>query len=143
MVCTYHRIRGQMRYTFCIYVVVKLYFLMNCIAFSWFNGQRAFEIYHNSKNWIYSKSLAGKLFSSVYSKKGFTWNRNHSYADIIRTFSSGLWHWEEKSADAQVLTQNYMMNRFLKRISLYMYNVYIKNWYVICFSDFELPKFES
>ena len=27
-------------------------------------------------------------------------------------------------------------NVFLKRISLYMYNVYIKNWYVICFSDF-------
>ena len=61
----------------------------------------------------------------------------------MQTSSSGLWHWEEKSADAQVLTQNYMMKRFLKRISLYMYNAYIKNWYVICFSNFELPKFES
>ena len=41
--------------------------------------------------------------------------------DLIRNMS------KKKSADAQVLTQNYMMNRFLKRISLYMYNVYIKN----------------
>ena len=46
--------------------------------------------------------------------------------DLIRNLS------REKSADAQILMRNYMMERFLERISLSEYRdkFYLKGWYV-------------
>ena len=49
--------------------------------------------------------------------------RQDKLKDLIRNLS------KKKSADAQILMRNYMMERFLERISLSEYKIsYIKRW---------------